>query len=185
MDKAHGISIDEVYTKKVSLRWEASELAEGYKVFCYSADDVLLYTKNTSSEEIVLNKLNPATIYHVCVRTYVRRNGTTVLGAPSGIKKITTVPERIKKVRVKKRTKNSVTITWSKKSGASAYRIYLYRPSRHKYVKVAGRKGNTCTIRGLKKNTTYRLYVVPIKNCATKAYEGAKGKVLKVTTRAW
>ncbi len=81
-------------------------------------------------------------------------------------------------------TTSSVTLSWNKVSGASAYRVCKYDASTGKYVKYKDVTGTSCTISGLKASTTYKFKVITLKKSG-KTYKKQKASVaISVKTAA-
>lgn len=69
-----------------------------------------------------------------------------------------TRPARVSKLKVSRRTTNSLTFSWKKTAGVN-YRLMFYRGS--KVVSTQYVTGNTCTFKKLKPATVYTLRVTP------------------------
>lgn len=67
-------------------------------------------------------------------------------------------PARVSKLKVSKRTTDSLTFSWKKTAGVN-YRLMFYRGS--KVVSTQYVAGNTCTFKKLKPATVYTLRVTP------------------------
>ncbi len=74
----------------------------------------------------------------------------------------TIAPKATTGVKAKAKTATSITLTWTKTTGATGYRVYQYSPSKGKYVLKKSVKGtNTYKVTGLKKGTSYKFKVRP------------------------
>lgn len=60
------------------------------------------------------------------------------------------------------KTETSVKLKWSKVSGASAYRVYLYNSSKEEYEAYKSVKENYCNVTGLESGTTYKFKVAAL-----------------------
>jgi len=80
-----------------------------------------------------------------------------------------------KNFKAKSKTSDSVTLSWSKVSGAKAYRIFKYDSAKKKWVKVKDVKKTTYTVENLEAGTKYKFKI-----CALK--KNSKGKYVKQTT---
>ena len=83
-------------------------------------------------------------------------------------------PDKVKGVKVKKKTKKSVTLQWNKISGATGYYVYN---SKTKKIEATVKK-NTCTIQKLSGKTQYSYYVVAY----NKNGNAKRSATFKVTT---
>lgn len=82
-------------------------------------------------------------------------------------------------------TKNSVTLTWDKASGADMYRVYKYNDKTGKYEKYKDVKSAKCTVSGLKAGTKYKFKVAAYsKNSDGKYVKGESSKAVSVTTKS-
>ena len=74
----------------------------------------------------------------------------------------TIAPKATKGVKAKTQTTSSITLTWTKTTGATGYRVYQYSPSKGKYVVKASVKDvTTYKVTGLKAGTTYKFKIKP------------------------
>ena len=91
-------------------------------------------------------------------------------GEYSGEKKVsfTIAPKATTGVKAKNATASSLVLSWSKTTGATGYRVYQYSSSKGKYVLKNSVEGTSCTVTGLKGNTTYKFKIRPY----TKAEDG-------------
>lgn len=87
-------------------------------------------------------------------------------------------------VIVHSKTKNSVTIKWTGVSKADAYIVYVYNTKTAKYEKYKTVSKNSCVIKGLKKNTSYKIKVSSVTKSNGKSAEGKKSKTLTVKTKS-
>ena len=63
---------------------------------------------------------------------------------------------------VESKTETSVKLTWSKVSGASAYRVFLYDDDNNEYKTYKSVKSTECNVTGLDPGTTYRFKVAAL-----------------------
>ena len=88
-------------------------------------------------------------------------------------------------VKAKTQTTYSITLTWSKTTGATGYRVYKYSPSKGKYVVKASVKDiTTYKVSGLKAGTTYKFKIKPyVKNDDDTVIWGSASSVLTTATK--
>ena len=122
----------------------------------------------------------------------VKRNGTckaignytvTVefMGEYSGSRELSfsIVPKKVAASGIKAtQTTNSITLSWSKVSQATGYRVYQYSTSKKKYVQVASVKTNSFEKTGLKAGTTYKFKIKAYKK-QLKADKSLSRKAIK------
>lgn len=94
-----------------------------------------------------------------------------------------TLPAAPKSLKVTKATKQSVTLSWKKVSGATGYQIYRYKSSTGKYSKVGGvLSSNKVTIANLKTGKAYKYAVKAFKNVEGKEFYGKISKIVTAYT---
>lgn len=79
-------------------------------------------------------------------------------------------------------TKTTVTLKWSKVTGADGYRVYKYNSSTKKYEAVKNITGTSLKISKLKSGTTYKFRVRAYKKDSDTIY-GAYSSVKEITTQ--
>lgn len=74
----------------------------------------------------------------------------------------TIVPKATTGVKAKVQTTSSITLSWSKTTGATGYRVYQYSSSKGEYVlKKSVKETTTYKVTGLKAGTTYKFKIRP------------------------
>lgn len=86
-------------------------------------------------------------------------------------RKILSAPNNIE---VSAKTKSSITLKWDKVSGASSYNVYLFNLKTGEYEKYKNVKTNSCLIKGLEKNTKYKIKVAAVSTRNGKITEGKR-----------
>ena len=74
---------------------------------------------------------------------------------------LTVVPKATTGVKAKTQTTKAITLSWSKTTGATGYRVYQYSPSKSKYVLKKSLKETAYKLTRLKAGTTYKLKIRP------------------------
>lgn len=96
---------------------------------------------------------------------------TTKLAAPTNVKASA--------------SEEKVTLSWSKVSGAKAYRVYKYNSKTGKYVKYKDVTGTACTVTGLKAGTSYKFKVYALTSKNGKYVQQTASKVVSYTTKEY
>lgn len=96
---------------------------------------------------------------------------TTKLAAPTNVKASA--------------SEEKVTLSWSKVSGAKAYRVYKYNSKTGKYVKYKDVTGTKCTVTGLKAGTKYKFKVYTLASKNGKYVQQKASKVVSCTTKKY
>lgn len=78
-------------------------------------------------------------------------------------------------------SKNSVTLTWNKASGADFYRVYKYNEKTKRYEKYADVSDTECTVTGLKAGRKYSFKVVSYSKADRKSVQGGSSAVTAST----
>jgi len=87
-----------------------------------------------------------------------------------------------KDFKAKIKTSTTITLSWSKVSGASAYRVYKYNPDKNKFVKVKDVTGVSLTIKNLKPATTYKFKICTLKKKSGKYVKQELSSAISVKT---
>lgn len=110
----------------------------------------------------------------------------TFKGKYSGSKKLTytIVPKSTTGLKAKTVTSSTVTLVWSKTSGATGYKVYQYNSSKGKYIAKKTLTSTTYKITGLKGSTSYKFKVRPYKKLSDGTLLwGGYSSVLTVKTK--
>ncbi|WP_371591264.1 fibronectin type III domain-containing protein [Streptomyces sp. NBC_00470] len=147
-----GLAASNITSDSVDLKWGSVPGAASYRVY-RSGSSTNIATSNDGFAKI--DGLNAGTAYTFYVSA-VSSSGS--LGPKSAGVKATTKESKLvapKSLKVTKRTRSSVTLTWGKVPNASGYRAYHNKSSNNVGSSVDG----VITVSGLKPNTKYRWHV--------------------------
>ncbi|MBE6785408.1 MAG: hypothetical protein E7538_04105 [Ruminococcaceae bacterium] len=168
-------------TTTVTISWKAVSGAHGYELHKYNSSTKKYEPyKTTEKTSIKLTGLKSATSYKYKVRAYVKGE-ETLYGAFSPEVKTTTKPAKVTKLTATA-TKASVTLKWSKVTGADGYRVQKYNSGAKKYETVKTVTANSVKLTGLKSGTTYKFRVRAYKKDGDTIY-GAYSSVKEITTK--
>ena len=155
-----------------------------YVVFKYNTStkgyEKIATVSNASS--YTFKNLNAGTTYKFKVRTVIVLNNTYYYGDFSKEFSATTNPSKVSNLKNKTQTTNSITLSWSKVTGATGYNVYKYNTSTKKYDKVASVSGNSYTVKSLSANTTYKFKVRAYRKQDDKYYYGEYSSEYETTT---
>ena len=164
----------------IKVTWKKVTGATSYRVY-YSTNNKSWKSVTSKKTSVTLSKLSANKKYYIKVQALKKTAGITAAGPYSATVNATTRIAQVTGLKASKTTKNSITLTWKKVSGASGYTVY--RQNGKKWVKVATVKSNSYTNKKLSRNTSYSYYVVAYKTVSKKAVYGDKSATLKVRTK--
>lgn len=103
----------------------------------------------------------------------------------SEIKTKTPAPGKTTGLKKSSVTATTISIKWTKVSGASGYYVYKYNESTKKWTKVKTVKGLTSAkISNLKANSSYKFKVIAYKSYGSVVYTGPGSSVVTIKTAA-
>ncbi|MDC7301290.1 fibronectin type III domain-containing protein [Agathobacter ruminis] len=170
-------------TGKITLGWEKITGATQYQIAVYDTKTAkyktLAYTTKTA---YTVTGLKSNKRYRYKVRAYKTYNGTRYYGAYSAEYVAATKAAKLQNLRVTDRTDHSLTLTWSKVSGAQGYQVLVYDKKDvlvfKTFVKTTG-----YTVENLNPAYEYHFKVRAYKNATDKKVYGACGDLLKSITK--
>ena len=163
--------------KAISIKWNRNKNATGYKVYRlnskkkYVQVKIIKDNKKTAFKD---TKVKSGKIYYYKVKAYRTYNGYgTVL---SDYSKQVFSPCGLYATTVKTKSfSGKITVSWSKVSGASGYKVYQSKSKNKGYKCVAKTTKRSYTTKKLPKNKTYYFKVQP--------YKSYKGKEINPTAK--
>lgn len=87
------------------------------------------------------------------------------------------------KVKSKKATNDTVSITWKKVKGAAGYNVYMYDSSKKVYAQYKMLSKTSCTVTGLDSGKTYKFKLSAYSDNNGIKQEGKLSKVIKIRTK--
>lgn len=143
-------------TTTVTLKWDKSEKATGYRVFRMTSKGWVKQLTTTKTTATV-KKLTPATKYKFAVRAYNK----CVCGKITWSAKYATVSLATAPAKVSKVTVNSPELKWTSVKGANGYELYYKLGGKwKKFAETKDNKGSlTHLLAGVKYNLAIRAYV--------------------------
>lgn len=155
------------------LSWKKVTGATAYGVEYYNGKKWV--AKTVTGTSTTITGLKAKTSYKFRVRAY--NKSAKAYGAYSSTVTASTTIAQVKGLKAKATTSTSVTLTWSKVSGAKNYEVWQLNGK--KWVKVATTTKTSVTVKKLKANTAYQFKVRAVDK---KKVAGDYSSVLKVTT---
>lgn len=163
--------------KAISIKWNRNKNATGYKVYRLNSKKKYVQVKTIKGNKKTAfkdTKVKSSKIYYYKVKAYRTYNGYgTVL---SDYSKQVFSPCGLYATTVKTKSfSGKITVSWSKVSGASGYKVYQSKSKNKGYKCVAKTTKRSYTTKKLPKNKTYYFKVQP--------YKSYKGKEINPTAK--
>ena len=123
-------------SRSVNFEWDKIESADGYVLYEYGSKTNgyrAIKTITGSAVTAYSKKFKYASQHTFSIRAFQRAEyGSQKFGEYSEMVKVTLSPDKVKGVKVKKRTKTQ--ISWKKVSGAKGYQIYASKKKNGRYT---------------------------------------------------
>lgn len=163
--------------KAISIKWNRNKNATGYKVYRLNSKKKYVQVKTIKGNKKTAfkdTKVKSGKIYYYKVKSYRTYNSYgTVL---SDYSKQVFSPCGLYATTVKTKSfSGKITVSWSKVSGASGYKVYQSKSKNKGYKCVAKTTKRSYTTKKLTKNKTYYFKVQP--------YKSYKGKEINPTAK--
>ena len=157
-------------------------LTDGYEIKAYKKGKkaVSTTTVDARADSAVISKIKKGGFYRIKIRAYVQLSSGKKYGAWSEI----WLANNTSTKSSYNANANSLTISWGKVSGATGYTVYRALGYSGKYKKVmTTKKGQSYTMKNVKRWQTYRFYVVANKKVKKKTYKSVTNRMLSVYVR--
>lgn len=169
----------------VTLNWKKVNGATGYMIRKYNSStkkwETIGYTNYLT---YTVEGLSQGKKYSFAVRAYVDEGYERIVSEKYKNIKTATIPAAVKNLKATQTT-TSVTLTWSKVSGATGYRVYRYDSAKKKWKTVkSSTKDRKITIKKLKKGTKYTFSVKPYIETESGTAWRETGTRIKTATKA-
>ena len=127
----------------VTIKWPKVAGATGYRVYFYSETQRMWIDEaSVTGLSYTDTALLPGTAYSYRVRAFVKKNGKITYGKYSSTIKAQTLPTAVTGLKIDGVTENSISVSWEKSRGATAYEIYdiNYKGEKSLLASVSGTK---------------------------------------------
>ncbi|MGN1195505.1 MAG: fibronectin type III domain-containing protein [Acutalibacteraceae bacterium] len=169
--KVTGLKVASVTPSSVKLSWTKVSGATGYKLYVYS-NKKWVYIGKTTSTSIKPSGIKPNSTYKYAVSAYRTVSSKTYEGAKSSSVTAKTTIAKVTGLKVASATATSIKLSWTKVSGATGYKLYVY--SNKQWVYKGKTTTNSISPSGVKLGTTYKYAVSAYVTVSNKTYEGSK-----------
>ncbi len=150
-------------SNSVTLSWVKNSGADSYKIKQIVNGQLkeLVKISGNSTTTYVVTGLKPNTSYEFAV--YAFKGSQYSTAAKITVKTAAAKPSAVTNLKGTS-TSNSVTLTWTKNSGADSYKVkQIVNGQSKELVKISGNSTTTYVVTGLKPNTTYEFAVYAFK----------------------
>ena len=167
----------------VRISWDPVSKADGYQIYRSTVKSGG-YTplKSTGAVGFKNTGLKTGKTYYYKVRAYKQDGQKIIYGDFSGIVSAKPVPAAPAKVKAKA-GKRSVSVSWSKVSGAKGYKIYRATKKKGKYSAIKTTAKRSFKNKKLKKGKTYYYKVRAYKRISGKNIYGKYSRIVKAKAR--
>ncbi|MCI8307833.1 MAG: hypothetical protein HFH14_07270 [Lachnospiraceae bacterium] len=180
--------VSKFYAKKLTLSWTPIAGVTGYRIYKYNPTTkkyaFLKQLNGSATNTYTDEKLTQGTQYRYRVRAFIKVNDKNVYGKYSTKLKTYTKPKKVT-LKAKAGTRKA-TLTWSKVTGATGYRVYMKKSGSSKFSKIKQiTKGSTVsyTKTKLTKGKTYYFKVRAFRTVNGKKIYGAYSKIKTVIVK--
>ena len=188
LSRPESISLVKKTYSTIKIEWPAVESAEKYQIY-YSTEKNGTYTKygTTSKTYCTIKNLNPKTKYYINLRATASIDGKTIKSSYSKKYSITTKAYTLslakpKTISLVSKSKDNVSIKWSKVSKADSYEVYYSTSQNGTYTYYTTEWDTSCSIYGLNSGTKYYFKVRAVTNNEYGTFNGKYSSKLAVTT---
>lgn len=137
-EKPSGLSQTAGTTDSITLSWTSVTNADGYRVYCYDTDGNEVASKKVTTNSYTFENLETGTKYTCRVKAYwTESDDSLTYGSKSDAYEVYTTPGQVKELAATSQKISSVSLSWKKLKGATAYQVYQYDETTGKYVKIA------------------------------------------------
>ncbi|MCH5320827.1 MAG: fibronectin type III domain-containing protein [Eubacterium sp.] len=168
-----------INSNSITLVWNQRAGATGYRVYIYDTaqkKDVLYKDiSGASNTSVTVTNLSSNTTYQFKIYAYLTYEGKTYNGYCSEALSVSTgvVSTGVQVANVSGLTatgadSKSITVSWNPVSGATGYRVDVYKNGSYSYCGITS--GTTYTIKGLTSCTGYKIRVKAYKTVSGKNY---------------
>ncbi|MCM1363457.1 MAG: fibronectin type III domain-containing protein [Faecalibacterium sp.] len=168
----------------VTLTWTKMSNITGYEIYTYNANTKeykKLASVGSSATSYADKSANALSATQYSIRAYKTYKGSNIYSPYSSIvthKPATITVGQVTGLTQSSSTSTTITLKWSSVKDATGYKVQKYDEKNKKYVDVATVSGNTCTIKSLTANKSYKFRVRAYIKVYTKTVYGSYSSVL-------
>ncbi len=183
--KVKEIKASSVGTSSFKLSWDKTKGTSRYYVYQYdSKKKKYVKVADLKTNTFTPKNLKAGTTYKFKIKTVKLVNGKSVCSNTSSVFSFTTKPGKVSGVKASSVKGTSLTLKWSKVTGAGKYQVYIYDGKKKDYKRIATVDGKTSyTVKSLKADKSYKFRVRAVRTLNDKSYYGSKSSVYTVRTK--
>lgn len=144
--KVTGLKASSVKGSSVTLKWNKTDNATGYRVY-KRVDGKWKTVKTTTKTSYTVTGLKSNTSYKFAVKAYTK-SGTAKYGPLSSSLTVKTTIADVTNFQMSKSTNESYTLSWDRASGVSGYQLTRYNENTKKWEKVRNTTKTSYTVSG-------------------------------------
>lgn len=180
--------VSKYYAKKLTLSWNPIAGVTGYRIYKYNPTnkkyEFLKQLNGSATNSYTDENLTQGTQYRYRVRAFIKVNDKNVYGKYCTKLKTYTKPKKVT-LKAKAGTRKA-TLSWSRVTGATGYRVYMKKSGNSNFSKIKQiSKGSTVSYSksGLTKGKTYYFKVRAYRTVNGKKIYGAYSKIKTVIVK--
>lgn len=163
LPRVENLSLVESLRGGVTLSWDKIDDAYAYNIFVKTqGDKAFKYCLTVKSNKVFVNIDNEGKLKFK-VRAFCYDSGEAVFSEFSDSVGGLTKPGSVSKLYTSEIGNNSITLYWSKATGATGYRVYIYDKLKEKFTLYKSTSRTIITVDSLKKDTLYTFKVLSYK----------------------
>lgn len=170
--KPTGLKVSNTTAVTANIKWNKVKGAEKYVVYRLGSNGKYSKIATVKTNSYRDTQLSSIQKYKYKIKACLSSNGSYRYSELSAALTLYTGPGRVKKLKAGDITTSSVTLSWSKKSGATGYYIYRYDPSTKKYTYVATTTKTEYKLKDLSSAKAYNYCVRPYVKVDGTKYKG-------------
>ena len=145
--KVKGLTTSTRADNSLKISWTKVSRASGYRIYVYNPSTKKYdYYAQPTTNSVTVKGLTSAKEYKFKVRAYVNYDGEKYFGSYSDIYSTVTAPKKVSGLKASPTSSSNLTLKWTKVSGATGYRVYVYNSNTKKYDYYGQPTTNSITI---------------------------------------
>lgn len=150
-----------VTTNSATVRWNAVPGATGYRIYDwdFSQGKWMIAVNKTAKTGVSISNLDPGMKYYIAIKAYTVSGDKTIWASKYTKVTIVTRPDYVYDV-YSESSDYSVSLSWSKATGATGYRVYQYMPSTKSWKALKTTSARSYNVTGL---TGAKKYIFAVK----------------------